>query len=157
MSDTIQPISFSVPELHTKGWGTETWLVNNDDYCAKILRFFKGAKFSYHYHWIKVEHWYLVEGRLLLRYFDLSNADEKTREINPGEVVSVPAGNPHQLIALEDSVVWEVSSTHYEEDSYRIQKGIPKNHEHRPHHQSSLSRLFSLQYSLGSLFGLRLS
>jgi mannose-6-phosphate isomerase-like protein (cupin superfamily) len=119
----IPPITFSKPELHPKQWGCEEWITNNEQYCAKILRFCAGTRFSNHYHWRKTEHWYVVVGRLKLIYFDLSNADRLEREIGEGEVISVPAGNPHQLIALEDSVVWEVSTTHDERDSYRIEKG----------------------------------
>ncbi len=119
----IPPITFTTPEVHPKGWGEEKWLVNNDRYCAKILRFNAGAKFSMHYHWEKHEHWYLVSGKLMLGYFDLSNAEHRTKLILPGDVVGVPAGNPHQLIALEESVVWEVSTRHDEQDSYRVGKG----------------------------------
>lgn len=105
----------------------EEWLVNNDDYCAKILRFTKGTCFSDHFHWRKMEHWYIVAGQLLLRYYDLSNADQHERIVNPGDVVGVPAGNPHQLLALEDSVVWEVSTKHDELDSFRIRKGASQS------------------------------
>lgn len=120
---SIPPITFTKPELHPKGWGSETWIVNNDDYCLKLLEFKKGSRFSMHFHWLKREHWFCQSGKMLLRYFDLSNANEKTREVLPGEVVGVPAGNPHQLIALEDSVIVEVSTKHIEEDSYRVEKG----------------------------------
>ena len=70
----MEPI-FSAPEHHPKGWGEELWLTNNEKYCAKILRFNKGAEFSMHYHIKKEETWYVANGKLKLCYYDLSNAD----------------------------------------------------------------------------------
>ena len=32
-----------------KGWGSELWIVNNKDYCGKILTFEKGKKLSIHF------------------------------------------------------------------------------------------------------------
>jgi len=76
-----------------------------------------------HYHWEKVETWYVVSGTLLMKFYDLSNADEKQRVLYKGDVIHVPAGNPHQLTAIEDSVIYETSTPHRDEDSYRIKKG----------------------------------
>jgi len=123
----IQPISFGSPELHPKKWSPpgegELWIINNEHYCAKILPFKVGESFSSHYHWEKVETWYVVSGTLLMKFYDLSNADEKQRVLYKGDVIHVPAGNPHQLTAIEDSVIYETSTPHRDEDSYRIKKG----------------------------------
>ena len=40
-----------------------------------------------------------------------------------GDVVTQYPGQPHQLIALEDGEVFEVSTEHFDSDSYRIYKG----------------------------------
>ena len=29
-------------EIHPKGWGSEKWVVNNENYCGKILHFEQG-------------------------------------------------------------------------------------------------------------------
>ncbi len=120
---SIQPISFLKSESHPKAWGEETWWVNNDKYCAKSLKFSAGKEFSDHYHWVKEETWICVSGELVLEYYDLANADRLTKKIRPGDVVHVPPGNPHKLMAITDAVIWEVSSKHFESDSYRIGKG----------------------------------
>lgn len=120
---SITPISFLVPTFHPKAWGSETWLVNNDRYCAKILDFIKDESFSDHFHWTKEETWYVVDGKLLLEYYDLSNATRLTKELGIGDIIHVPPGNPHKLTALLDSKVLEVSTRHEESDSYRIGKG----------------------------------
>jgi mannose-6-phosphate isomerase-like protein (cupin superfamily) len=123
----IEPISFSKAELHPKKWSPEgqgeLWIVNNQDYCMKKLPFKKGGSFSMHYHWNKKEHWYVDKGQLLMKYFDLSCAEPKEMILNEGDVVGIPAGNPHQLFALEDSMILEVSTRHEDTDSYKIGKG----------------------------------
>jgi quercetin dioxygenase-like cupin family protein len=108
---------------HPKGWGEEIWIVNNDKYCGKLLKFNTGAIFSDHYHIIKDETWYVLEGKLELRYYDLSNADRLVTELGPGSVVHIPPHTPHQLLAREMSTIIEVSTPHDEADSYRIGKG----------------------------------
>ena len=41
-----------------------------------------------------------------------------------GDCITIERGMPHQLIALEDgSEIFEVSTQHFDEDSYRIRKG----------------------------------
>ncbi len=123
----IPPISFSTPELHPKSWSPpgdgERWIVNNELYCLKILPFRAGESFSMHYHYDKTETWYVAKGRFTLYHYDLSNADRKERDLVVGDVIHIPAGNPHQLYALEDSEIVEVSTPHRNEDSYRIIKG----------------------------------
>lgn len=107
-----------------KGWGWEDWIWNSHLYCGKILFFKAGKRCSYHYHKIKDETFYLQSGKLLVRYGlddDISSAKEVT--LSPGDSFSVPIGLRHQMMGLEDSELFEFSSTHYEDDSYRIIKG----------------------------------
>ncbi|HAI43074.1 MAG TPA: cupin domain-containing protein, partial [Maribacter sp.] len=49
----------------------------------------------------------------------------KAKEIvlNPGDNFHVYIGLRHQMIALEDSELFEFSTEHFDSDSYRIQKG----------------------------------
>lgn len=115
-------INFSIPEKHIKSWGYELWINNNPKYCGKILHINKGKKFSLHYHLIKEESQYLYSGKLLLTYLDLRNAKKIEKEISIGEIINIPIGQPHQLLAVEESEIFEISTTHYEEDSYRIER-----------------------------------
>lgn len=116
-------LTLSKAETHAKGWGEEVWIINNEKYCGKLLKFNKGAIFSDHYHIIKDEAWYVLSGKLELRYYDLANADRIIKQLGPGSVVHIPPNTPHQLVAHEASVVIEVSTPHDEADSYRIAKG----------------------------------
>jgi len=53
----------------------------------------------------------------------LTNAEEKQRTLIVGDTVHLKPCVPHKLIALEESSVFEVSTQHFEDDSYRVQKG----------------------------------
>ncbi len=111
------------PEVVYKGWGNETIVVNNQEYCGKILRFNKGKKFSCHFHILKHETFYVLMGKLNLRYYDLKNADNLNIELIPGDIVTIPRCEPHQIESLEESVIIEFSTHHEDSDSYRIAKG----------------------------------
>lgn len=110
-------------EIVPKGWGREIIFVNNDEYCGKILCFDKGKKFSMHFHIRKKETWYVSKGKFILVWIDTLNGITYTEYLNVGDVITNERGEPHQLIALEDSEVFEVSTKHYDEDSFRIWKG----------------------------------
>lgn len=109
-------------ERHFKKWGYEDWLVNNEEFCGKILHFNKGAKFSGHFHGEKQEIQYCYRGKLILRYTD-EQANILEREINVGDIINIPRFQVHQLEAIEESDIFEVSSEHREEDSYRVWPG----------------------------------
>jgi quercetin dioxygenase-like cupin family protein len=106
-----------------KGWGHEIVIVNNEKYCGKILVFKKGCKFSMHYHILKQETWYVNEGSFLYRWIDTETAEVNEVTLKVGDIVRQLPGQPHQLEALEDGVVFEVSTEHKDEDSYRVWKG----------------------------------
>ena len=106
-----------------KGWGKEIIFANNDEYCGKILCFNKGKKFSMHYHLLKKETWYVSKGKFILIWLDTSLGITYTEYLNIGDVITNERGEPHQLIALEDSEIFEVSTKHFDSDSYRIIKG----------------------------------
>jgi hypothetical protein len=105
-----------------KGWGNEIWIVNGK-YCGKILNFNKGAQFSDHFHILKTETFFLMKGKLELKTIDLSTASPEYRIIEGGQVIDIPTNCPHQIKALEESVVIEFSTEHFDSDSYRIGKG----------------------------------
>jgi len=112
------------PEIVKKGWGKEVVICNNKLYCAKILCFEKAKKCSMHYHILKDETWYVVKGSFILRTQDTSTGLMKPDILlNKGDIINIPQTLPHQLEALEDSEIFEVSTTHFDEDSYRTQKG----------------------------------
>lgn len=111
-------------EVHPKGWGHELWIVNNEKYCGKLLFFKKDKRCSWHFHKIKDETFYLQSGKLQVHYgndIDLNKSSIKI--MNPGDSMHIYPGLCHQMIALEDSELFEFSTQHFEDDSYRIKKG----------------------------------
>lgn len=106
-----------------KGWGLEIHLVNNDKYCLKYLVFFKGKKFSWHKHIIKQELWFCMWGEFECilnsengEYFDYF-------KFKTGDKIEIKPNMEHQLMALTNSIIVEVSTTDFSEDSIRIEKG----------------------------------
>lgn len=106
-----------------KGWGFERWIYNGD-YCGKILFFEKDKRCSYHYHPIKDEVLFLHSGRIVMKYGDdddLENA--KIQVMQPGMAFHVTPGLRHQMIAEEESLIYEFSTHHEDSDSIRVVRG----------------------------------
>ena len=107
-----------------KGWGYEKWIVNNEKYCGKLLYFNKGKKCSWHYHEIKEETFYVHSGKLYLLYgFDDDINEAEGLILNPGDKFEIPRGLRHQMYAIEDTEMFEFSTQHFDDDSYRVIKG----------------------------------
>ena len=106
-----------------KGWGEELIIENNEMYCGKLLIFKEGCRFSMHYHLIKDETWYVNKGEFIYRWIDTESAETVEQKLKPGDVVRQRVGQPHQLVALTDGTVFEVSTQHFDEDSYRVFRG----------------------------------
>jgi quercetin dioxygenase-like cupin family protein len=107
-----------------KGWGFEKWIVNCEQYCGKLLYFAKDKRCSWHYHKIKDEVFYVQSGRILVKYSDGDSLkDAKETVLGPGDNFHVYVGLRHQMIAIEDTELFEFSTQHFDSDSYRIQKG----------------------------------
>ena len=110
--------------IYPKWWGYEKWIVNKDEYCGKLLHIIKGKKCSWHYHKLKDETFYLQEGKILLKYSDEDNIEEsKELILERGDKFHVYRGLRHQMFALEDTDLFEFSTQHFDNDSYRVIKG----------------------------------
>lgn len=107
-----------------KGWGYEKWIVNKSEYCGKLLFFMRDKRCSWHYHELKDEVFYLQSGKMLVKYSDqddITKAEELT--LNPGDNFYIWRGLRHQMIALEDSELFEFSTEHFDSDSHRVLRG----------------------------------
>ena len=107
-----------------KGWGFEKWIVNNKEYCGKLLYFVKDKRCSWHYHKLKDEVFYIQTGKVLVKYSDDDNLSQaKEIILSKGDNFHVYRGLRHQVIALEDTEMFEFSTQHFDSDSHRIIKG----------------------------------
>lgn len=110
-------------EFVLKGWGNEIIFANNERYCGKLLNFTGGKKFSMHYHLLKEETWYVTKGSFNLHWIDPATAKVHVERLEVGDVIHNLPGHPHQLEALEESTIFEVSTQHFDYDSYRVFPG----------------------------------
>jgi mannose-6-phosphate isomerase-like protein (cupin superfamily) len=127
----IYDVKIQTPKRVEKKWGYELWIHNDTDYCGKLLVFTKsGNKFSMHYHMIKDETWYVQKGAFQFDWIDTENGERCYTQIQEGDVIEIKKGLPHQLTALsEEATVFEVSTQHFDEDSYRIYRNQPSDLE----------------------------
>ena len=127
----IYDVKIQHPKRVEKKWGYELWIHNDSDYCGKLLVFSKsGNKFSMHYHMIKDETWYVQKGAFQFDWIDTENGERCYTQIQEGDVIEIKKGLPHQLTALtEEATVFEVSTQHFDEDSYRIYRNQPSDLE----------------------------
>lgn len=125
----IIDVDITTPKRVDKKWGYELWIHNDSEYCGKLLVFTKERnRFSMHYHLQKKESWYVQEGRFQFNWIDVENGKLMGKTLEKGESVLIERGLPHQLIALEDnSIVFEVSTEHFDEDSYRVYRETPED------------------------------
>jgi mannose-6-phosphate isomerase-like protein (cupin superfamily) len=107
----------------TKGWGAEEIWVTNDHYCSKFMHFNAGASFSMHFHRDKVETWLVMSGTFKLVKLDTSNASEVELILLPGMIVHNDPLEPHQLFAITQGTILEVSTPDSVEDNYRVRPG----------------------------------
>lgn len=101
---TGEPVPYKVE----KPWGHELVWARTDRYVGKILHVLAGHALSCQYHNVKDETLHVLQGELLLR---LGQGDG-TEEIRfrPGESIHISPGTVHELEAITDTDVLEVST-----------------------------------------------
>ena len=101
-----------------KSWGSEIWICNSKKYCGKKLFVQKGKWCSLHFHKLKDEVLFFETNGIRFAYGSLEKP--KVIEMQQGDAFHVEPGLPHQFYALEDAVIFEFSTQHFDEDSFRI-------------------------------------
>ena len=112
-----------------KTWGWEHWFANTARYCGKLL-FVEIDKWSskgaYHYHKIKDETFFVIDGTLRLDYVE--DDEFKTIILHKYESFHVPTQMRHRFKAISHNgcSFIEASTTHRDEDSYRVNWNVDK-------------------------------
>ena len=106
-----------------KEWGQEEWIVNNEKYCGKKMLIKEGYYCSYHMHKIKDETFYILDGELELIH------EGKYLKVGKGETIHLKPGEYHSFRALKDTIFFEFSTQHLDEDNYRLTKSSFGDHE----------------------------
>lgn len=104
-----------------KVWGHEVWIVNNEEYCGKFLNLKRNYRCSTHYHKLKDETFYIMGGVVLME------VGNNTYILRTGEAVRVRRGVLHRFTGISDATILEISTQHFEDDSYRSNKSKKLN------------------------------
>lgn len=115
---TVFSVILSNSKLVKKTWGFESHICNHCDYCLKYLVFYKDKYFSNHYHCIKKELWHCLVGEFEVILTDLDGT-QNYFILKEGEKLEIERKVVHQIRALKHSILTEVSTQSFDEDSYR--------------------------------------
>lgn len=114
----------TIPEIYPKNWGREIWIANHEKYCSKILEVKQGFHCSVHFHKLKDETFFLLTGAVVLELSekeDFSNPQlHRLGVMNRDQAIRILPFQAHRFTAIDNSQILEVSTQHFEEDSYRI-------------------------------------
>lgn len=109
-----------------KKWGFEYWFANTKDYCGKKLYVMCDVWSSdgnFHYHKVKDETFYVLDGILILNLCDYQDEIEHVQSISllPGQSIRLKPRTRHRFTAADpNGCSFIEASTHHEEsDSYR--------------------------------------
>jgi len=114
LSDLIAQVAKSSTKEVKKVWGKEIWLVNEPEYCCKLLLLDRGAQSSYHYHRVKKETFLVLQGEVALtigKKEQFLSPELGSRVINPGVL--------HSFFGSTEAVMLEVSTHHGDKDVVR--------------------------------------
>jgi len=92
-----------------KPWGHETIWALTDRYVGKILHINAGHELSVQYHSVKDETVYLLSGQIVYRVRNDADLLEDV-QLKQGESFRITPGTVHQMVALTDCNVLEVST-----------------------------------------------
>ena len=99
-----------------KVWGIESWYVNNELYCGKMLWVYPRYQCSLHRHLVKDETFYIHEGGPITL-----EIGEEIRVLALGDSVRIPPGTWHRFANHEygHALIMEVSTHHDDADVER--------------------------------------
>ena len=105
-----------------KPWGHELIWAVTDRYVGKVLHIKKGERLSLQYHNKKDETVMVWTGKMRFEHY-VEGQEPQHTDMGPGEAFHVTPGLRHRMIALEDTDVFEVSTTELDdvvrlEDAY---------------------------------------
>ena len=93
-----------------KPWGHEVIWAVTDRYVGKVLHIKAGHKLSLQYHQKKDETVMVWTGRMHFEHF-MEGQPPQIEEMGPGDAFHVTPFLRHRMIAIEDTDVFEVSTT----------------------------------------------
>jgi mannose-6-phosphate isomerase-like protein (cupin superfamily) len=98
-----------LPRRTEKPWGYELLFALTPSYAGKLIFVKKGHRLSLQYHEKKDETMFLQEGKAILEIE--VNGEMTSVTLTPGSSRYIPPGTKHRIEAIEDTVLFEVSTT----------------------------------------------
>ncbi|MBE3109328.1 MAG: cupin domain-containing protein [Acidobacteria bacterium] len=114
-------------DIKAKAWGTTSLLFENPFFSLHLLRIEAGTFCSEHRHERKLNHFYVLSGKLVLHLWPAPGLEQDQPDrtvLIPGDSFTVPVGIWHQFAAREAVVCLEVyEAAPVEEDIERRSEG----------------------------------
>jgi mannose-6-phosphate isomerase len=98
-----------LPRKTEKPWGYEILFALTPNYAGKQIYVKKDHRLSLQYHSKKDESMFIQQGKVLM---EIENPDgnSKTITLEPGQCIHLPPFTKHRLQAVEDTILFEVST-----------------------------------------------
>jgi mannose-6-phosphate isomerase-like protein (cupin superfamily) len=111
----------------TKEWGVEEVLVNNEQYCSKLLHILPGYRCSLHLHSVKDESFFCVSGLVHVEYYVDGTRRDTLLSGWRRDGLHIPHGTPHRFWSEtpDPAVLLEVSTPHHDSDVTRLDPSGP--------------------------------
>ena len=110
-----------INKLVEKVWGWEYWIINCEFYCGKLLIVKRDHICSLHYHQKKHETFHILSGFLYMEY-DMNYTTRTNWRMTAGDTIIIPPYTKHAFGGIIEVKFLEISTRHFEDDSYRDDK-----------------------------------
>jgi sialic acid synthase SpsE/D-lyxose ketol-isomerase len=104
--------------------------VNNDEYAKKLIIMLPGQLHPEHFHKLKKESFHILHGEMDI-FIDSGNMSTSVIKLNKGEIFTVDRGVKHGFHSKNGVVFEEISTRHFNDDSFYSDKTIMNNKNNR--------------------------
>lgn len=98
-----------------KAWGYEQIICNTEHYCSKFLHVAPGQRCSLHFHHLKDETFYILDGICIL---EIGGA---TRIMQESDWQRISPGTRHRFSSEKGCIILETSTHHEDQDVVRLE------------------------------------
>lgn len=112
-SKELEEIRKEYKNREDKPWGYEKVLIYTEKYLTKELFIREGYQTSFHYHEEKDETMYIISGAGYIEF------EDRKEYFGKNDTVRIEPGEPHSIVAMENTVLHEVSTPHLD-DTVRV-------------------------------------
>jgi len=95
-------------EVENKVWGTTSKIHDNNLSKTSVLEIKRGGTCSWHYHEHRYNVFYVVSGKIVVRWCPSKHGEKHELYLLPGNSLIIAPGESHEFMAMVDSIVVEV-------------------------------------------------